>query len=365
LFAPRGVRAIGGWLKMKEKIEEIRRRALDELGDDAGVERIESVRVRVLGRAGELTEIMRAMREVPAAERPALGRLVNQVKQEIESRIEVLQDRGRRAALERSLAAARLDVTLPAPGIPRGHLHPVTQIAERMLDILTAMGFEVAMTRDIEDDFHNFGALNFPPDHPAREMQDTFFLPGGLLMRTHTSNGQIHVMQSRRPPLAVACPGRCYRRDELSVRASPEFGQIECFMVDQRGRITMAHLKGVLTEFLRAFFGPSTEVRFRASFFPFTEPSAEVDIRCLLCAGAGCPVCKHTGWTEVLGSGMIHPGVLRAVGYDPAEYAGFAFGVGIERTGLLKLGVDDMRLFFENDLRFLAQFPALASGGAR
>lgn len=345
---------------MRAEIEAIREAAMAELGDDAGAEQIEAVRVRALGRSGQLTELMRRMREVPNAERPAIGQLINQVKREIEQRLDVLQERMRARALERSLAEGRLDVSLPGARIPRGRLHPVTLAMEQMLDIFASMGFEVAATRDVEDDFHNFAALNFPPDHPAREMQDTFFLPGGMLLRTHTSNGQIHVMQSRKPPLAVVCPGNCYRRDELSVRASPMFSQIEGFMVDRTGRVTMAHLKGVLTEFARAFFGARTAVRFRASFFPFTEPSAEVDISCLLCGGAGCRVCKRTGWTEILGSGMIHPNVLRAVGYDPAEYQGFAFGMGVERTALLKLGVDDMRLFFENDLRFLVQFPSFA-----
>jgi len=344
---------------MKDQLEEIRIRALAELSDDADEAAIENVRVRVLGRSGELTEIMRRMREVPPHERPAIGQLVNRIKGELEARIEVLNAKLREAALARELGEARLDVTLPGAHIPRGRLHPVTQTIEEMLRILGAMGFEVVATRDVEDDFHNFAALNFPPDHPAREMQDTFFLGGGLLLRTHTSNGQIRVMESRRPPLAIVCPGNCYRRDELSVRASPMFSQIEGFMVDRAGRITMAHLKGVLTEFLRAFFGPGTAVRFRASFFPFTEPSAEVDISCLLCAGKGCRVCKQSGWTEILGSGMIHPNVFRAVGYDPAEYQGFAFGLGVERTALLKLGVEDMRLFFENDLRFLGQFQAV------
>jgi phenylalanyl-tRNA synthetase alpha chain len=345
---------------MKAEIEAIRAAAMAELGDDAGPEQIEAVRVRVLGRSGQLTELMRRMREVPTQERPAIGQLINQVKREIEQRLDVLQERMRAQVLERSLAEARLDVSLPGARIVRGRLHPVTLAMEQMLDIFASMGFEVAATQDVEDDFHNFEALNFPPDHPAREMQDTFFLPGGMLLRTHTSNGQIRVMQSRKPPLAVVCPGNCYRRDELSVRASPMFSQIEGFMVDGTGRVTMAHLKGVLTEFARAFFGAQTAVRFRASFFPFTEPSAEVDISCLLCAGTGCRVCKQSGWTEILGSGMIHPNVLRAVGYDPAEYQGFAFGMGVERTALLKLGVDDMRLFFENDLRFLNQFPSFA-----
>jgi phenylalanyl-tRNA synthetase alpha chain len=348
---------------MKDQLEEIRRRASAELTDDAGEAQIDAVRVRVLGRSGELTEIMRRMREVPNEERPAIGQLINEIKGQIETRIEALSERLKAASLEKSLSEKRLDVTLPGMRIARGRIHPITDIQERMLQIFEAMGFEVAMTQDLEDDFHNFEALNFKEHHPARDMLDTFYVEGGSLLRTHTSNGQIRVMEQRRPPLAVVCPGRCYRRDDLSVRASPMFTQIEGFMVDKRGRITMAHLKGVLSEFVRAFFG-ATAVRFRASYFPFTEPSAELDMHCLLCDGAGCPVCKHSGWTEVLGCGMIHPNVLRAVEYNPDEYAGFAFGMGVERTGLLKLGVNDMRLFFENDLRFLSQFPAL-SGGAR
>jgi len=348
---------------MKEQLEEIRRRALAELSDHASVEAIEAVRVRVLGRSGELTEIMRGMRDLAPAERPLVGKLVNEIKSEVESRIAALQTNLRGRELERSLGEAKLDVTLPGMKIPRGRINPVTQIVEEMLDILCEMGFEVEYTQDVEDDFHNFAALNFAPDHPARDMQDTFFLPGGLLLRTHTSNGQIRVLEHRSPPLAVVCPGGCYRRDDPSVRASPAFNQIEGFMIDRHGRITMSHLKGVLTEFAKGFYG-ETGVRFRGSFFPFTEPSAELDIYCLLCAGAGCPVCKYSGWTEVLGCGMIHPNVLRAVKLDPAEYQGFAFGMGVERTALMKLGIDDMRLFFENDLRFLAQFPSV-SGGLR
>jgi phenylalanyl-tRNA synthetase alpha chain len=239
---------------MREQLEEIRSRALAELGEGATEAQIENVRVRVLGRTGELTEIMRRMREVPNEERPVIGRLINELKGEVEGRITALSETLKRAEMERSLGEARLDVTLPGMQIPRGWLHPVTLSRERMLDIFTEMGFEVVETQDIEDDFHNFGALNFPADHPAREMQDTFFLPGGMLLRTHTSNGQIRVMERRRPPLAIVCPGNCYRRDELSVRASPMFSQIEGFMVDRAGVITMGHLKGVITEFLRAFF---------------------------------------------------------------------------------------------------------------
>ncbi len=341
---------------MREQLEEIRRRALAELGDDAGAEQIENVRVRVLGRSGELTALLRGMGQVPAAERPAIGRMINEIKGELEKRIEELQGRLALAVLEKSLRDERFDVTLPGIRVRRGRLHPVSRTERRMLDILAGLGFEVAATPDIEDDFHNFGALNFPPDHPAREMQDTFFLPGGQLLRTHTSNGQIRVMEKRKPPLAVVCPGNCYRPDELSVRYSPMFTQIEGFMVDRAGVITMAHLKGVLSEFVREIFGPATKVRFRASFFPFTEPSAELDINCVFCGGSGCRVCKNTGWIEILGCGMIHPNVLRAVGCDPDQYQGFAFGIGVERVAQLTLGVDDMRLFFENDLRFLYQF---------
>jgi len=349
---------------MKEQLDAIRTRAMSELADTAADEQIEAVRVRVLGRSGELTEIMRGMRNLPNEERPAMGQLVNQIKREVEERIEHLKRVLKNAELERSLVEQRIDVTLPGMRIRRGHIHPITQMMERMLDIFVSMGFEIEMTQDIEDDFHNFQALNFPPDHPAREMQDTFTVDGGLLLRSHTSNGQVRVMEKRRPPLAVVCPGRCYRRDEVSVRSLPMFTQIEGFMVDAAGKVTLEHLMGVLSDFIRALFGADVGVRFRSSYFPFTEPSVEVDMSCILCKGAGCRVCKHTGWTEILGAGMIHPNVLRAVKLDPEAYQGFAFGIGVERPALLKLGVSDMRLFIENDLRFLSQFPAL-SGGAQ
>jgi phenylalanyl-tRNA synthetase alpha chain len=349
---------------VREQLEEVKNRAMAELSDSATDDQIEAVRVRVLGRSGELTEIMRGMRNVPNDERPAMGQLINQLKREVEERIEHLKTTLKLAELERSLSEARLDVTLPGMRIPRGRIHPVTQMLERMLDIFVAMGFEIEWTQDIEDDFHNFQALNFPPDHPAREMQDTFTVEGGLLLRSHTSNGQVRAMEKRKPPLAVVCPGRCYRRDEVSVRGLPMFTQIEGFMVDTTGKVTMAHLKGVLSDFIRALFGSDIAVRFRSSYFPFTEPSVEVDMSCILCKGAGCRVCKHTGWTEILGAGMIHPNVLRAVKLDPEAYQGFAFGIGVERPALLKLGVNDMRLFIENDIRFLNQFPAL-SGGAQ
>ena len=253
---------------MREQLEALRAAAMAELGDSASAEQIEAVRVRVLGRGGELTDVMRRMREVPNEERPAIGQLVNQIKREVEGRIDALQERLQRAELERSLGEARLDVTLPGARIARGRLHPLTLVMEQMLDIFASMGFEIAATQDVEDDFHNFEALNFPPDHPAREMQDTFFLPGAMLLRTHTSNGQIRVMQRRKPPLAVVCPGNCYRRDELSVRASPMFAQIEGFMVDRAGRVTMAHLKGVLSEFCAGLLWAANRSAFSRELFP-------------------------------------------------------------------------------------------------
>jgi len=329
---------------------------MSELSDSASDDQIEAVRVRVLGRSGELTEIMRGMRNVPNAERPAMGQLINQIKREVEVRIENLKLVLKRAELERSLADQRIDVTLPGMRIERGHIHPITQMLERMLDIFVSMGFEIEMTQDIEDDFHNFQALNFPPDHPAREMQDTFTVDGGMLLRSHTSNGQVRVMEKRKPPLAVVCPGRCYRRDEVSVRSLPMFTQIEGFMVDVTGKVTLAHLKGVLSDFIRALFGAEVGVRFRSSYFPFTEPSVEVDMSCVLCKGAGCRVCKHTGWTEILGAGMIHPNVLRAVKLDPEAYQGFAFGIGVERVCARRHAVRDIRDFYRNDVRFLHQF---------
>src|SRR6202790_4365036 len=247
---------------MREQLEALRAAAMAERGDDANAEQIEAVRVRVLGRGGELTDVMRRTAEVAAEDRPAIGQLVNQIKREIESRIEALQERQRAAALERSLGEARIDVTLPGARVPRGRLHPLTLVLEQMLDIFASMGFEVIATQDVEDDFHNFQALNFPPDHPAREMQDTFTVDGGMLLRSHTSNGQVRVMEKRKPPLAVVCPGRCYRRDEVSVRSLPMFTQIEGFMVDATGKRTMAHLKGVLSDFIRAVFGADIGVRF-------------------------------------------------------------------------------------------------------
>ena len=322
---------------------------------------LEAVRVRYLGRKGELTGLLRGLGALAAAERPAAGALVNAAKGVVESALDARAAVLARTALDVRLATERLDVTLPGRGRPRGHVHPLRAIEDEIVAIFVSMGFRVADGPEMEDDFHNFGALNFPPDHPARDTQDTLFLATGdeRLLRTHTSPVQIRVMRSSEPPLRVIAPGTVYRRDELDPTHSPMFQQIEGFMVDDQ--VTFADLKGVLVHFLRRLFGADTAVRFRPSFFPFTEPSAEVDIGCTCRAGGGaadpaCRVCKGRGWLEILGAGMIHPNVLRAVGYDPEVVRGFAFGMGGDRIAQLRYGTQDLRLFYENDLRFLTQF---------
>jgi phenylalanyl-tRNA synthetase alpha chain len=345
---------------VKADLERIRQTALAELERCSDEVALEELRVRYLGRKGELTAVLRGMRDVPEAERPAMGALVNTVKAEVEAAIEAIRLRLDAARLARSLAEERIDVTLPAIRFPRGRLHPLTQVLDDVVAIFVAMGFAVEEGPEIEDDYHNFEALNIPRDHPARDMHDTFFVAGDRVLRTHTSPVQIRVMESRKPPLRVIAPGAVFRQDD-DVTHSPTFHQVEGFLVDDA--ITFGDLKGVLSEFLRRFFGADTRVRFRPSFFPFTEPSAEVDIGCVMCAGSGrqrdgssCRICTGSGWLEILGSGMIDPNVLRFVGYDPEAVSGFAFGMGVERIAMLKYGIGDIRLFYENDLRFLRQF---------
>ena len=326
--------------------------ALDACRDDAD---IEALRVRFLGRKGELTGVLRRLGELPPEQRRVIGETANQIKALLEERIAALRARWQEEQHARSLAAERIDVTIPGTRRPRGSMHPLLQVLDETIDIFTAMGFTVARGPDIEDDYHNFAALNIPADHPAREMQDTFFLAPEIVLRTHTSPVQIRVMESRQPPLQIIVPGAVYRCDD-DVTHSPMFVQLEGLMVDKD--ICFAHLKGVLTAFVHAMYGPDTPVRFRPSYFPFTEPSAEVDIGCVICGGSGqgCAVCKGSGWLEILGSGMVHPNVFRAVGYDPEAVSGFAFGMGIDRIAMLRYGIDDIRLFYENDLRFLRQF---------
>jgi phenylalanyl-tRNA synthetase alpha chain len=349
-------------VSLAAELAALRQTSLAEIAACGTEAELEAARVRYLGRKGSLTAAVRGLRDAPAAERPALGALVNEAKEAVEQALAEATARLAAARLARSLAEDRIDVTLPGRARPRGLRHPLRAVEEEIVDIFIGMGFRVAEGPEVEDDYHNFGALNFEPDHPARDTQDTLFVEGGedILLRTHMSPVQIHVMSNSRPPLRVVAPGTCYRRDELDPTHSPMFQQVEGFVVDEQ--VTFADLKGVLTHFLRQLFGPETGVRFRPSFFPFTEPSAEVDIACSACAPGGardpaCRVCRGKGWLEILGSGMIHPNVLRAVGYDPQVVRGFAFGMGTDRIALLRYGLDDLRLFYDNDLRFLGQFP--------
>jgi phenylalanyl-tRNA synthetase alpha chain len=339
---------------MKDALEQIRTQALASLAGGGDEASIEALRVRYLGRKGELTTVMRLMRDVAAEDRPAMGALLNQIKDEIEARIgaALAEARGRARA---GRAAERIDITEPGRRPALGRLHPLMQTMDEIVDVFRSLGFSIAEGPEIEDDYHNFEALNFPADHPARDMQDTLFVEGGLLLRTHTSPVQVRVMESQRPPLRVIVPGAVYRHDSDTTH-SPMFHQVEGFMVDKR--VTFADLKGVLTYALQQLFGSETPVRLRPSFFPFTEPSAEIDIGCFACGGreSACRICKGSGWLEILGAGMIDPNVFRAVGYDPEEVSGFAFGMGIERMTMLKHQIDDIRLFFANDVRFLRQF---------
>jgi len=340
---------------MKAKLEQLRQDALAALTAAKTEVDVEQARVRFLGRKGELTGIVRALRDVPPDERPALGACLNEIKDEVERRVESSLVQLRAAARAQAVAADVVDITLPGRRRVAGHLHPLTQTMEEIIDIFVGLGFRVAQGPDIEDDYHNFTALNVPADHPARDMQDTLFVPDGYLLRTHTSPVQIRVMETQQPPLSVIAPGAGYRHDNDATH-SPMFHQVEGFMVDRR--VTFGDLKGVLTLALRRIFGADTRLRFRASFFPFTEPSAEVDIGCMLCDGgdAQCRICKGSGWLEILGSGLIDPNVFAAVGYDPEAVSGFAFGMGVERVAMLKHQINDIRLFFANDLRFLRQF---------
>ena len=315
---------------------------------------LEEIRVRLLGKKGRLTALLKQLGQLPPSERPAAGKAINEVKETVTEAIESRRKQLYQAELAQALLMERIDVTLPGRGEQPGGLHPVTHTLERMVSLLAQVGFEVVEGPEIEDDYHNFEALNIPPHHPARAMHDTFYFDAHTVLRTHTSPVQIRVMESRKPPLRIIAPGRVYRCDS-DLTHTPMFHQIEGLMVDEN--ISFADLKGLLEDLFRAYFErEDLAVRFRPSYFPFTEPSAEVDIQCVMCAGRGCRVCKDSGWLEVLGCGMVHPNVFAKVGIDNEEYTGFAFGLGVERLAMLRYGINDLRLFFENDLRFLAQF---------
>lgn len=319
----------------------------------ADLQALDGVRVHYLGKQGLVTARLKELGRLPAGERPRAGKEINEIRQSIQTAIEARKQALAAEKLENALASERLDITLPGRGHRPGGLHPVTRTLERIEGFFAGIGFRTVEGPEIEDDFHNFEALNIPAHHPARAMHDTFYFDERLLLRTHTSPVQIRVMQDEPPPLRVIAPGRVYRRDS-DLTHTPMFHQVEGFMVDEA--VSFADLKGILTEFARYFFEQDLGLRFRPSYFPFTEPSAEVDIGCVMCGGKGCRVCKGSGWLEVLGCGMVHPKVFENVGIDNEQFTGFAFGMGVERLAMLRYGVDDIRLFFENDLRFLEQF---------
>jgi len=338
---------------MQRQLDELIRQAEEASTTATTLIALDAVRVRFLGKKGEITEQLKQLGRLSPEERPAVGQLINRAKEEVQNLLEVRRAQLEQAELSAKLAKETIDVTLPGRGQAGGGLHPVTRTLQRIEQLFRQVGFEVAEGPEIESEFYNFEALNIPAEHPARAMHDTFYFPDGRLLRTHTSPVQIRVMQERTPPLRVIAPGRVYRCDS-DVTHTPMFHQVEGFMVDTD--VSFADLKGILHDFLQGFFERELAVRLRPSYFPFTEPSAEVDIACVICGGSGCRVCKHTGWLEVLGCGMIHPNVFAHVGIDNERYTGFAFGMGVERLTMLRYGVNDLRLFFENDLRFLKQF---------
>jgi phenylalanyl-tRNA synthetase alpha chain len=329
--------------------------ALREVAACSALAALEECRVRWLGKKGGLTEQLKALGSLPASERPAAGARINDAKVRVQEAIEARRVQLEGAQDEARLASGRIDVTLPGRGEERGALHPVTRARLRIEALFRSAGFDVAEGPEIEDDFHNFEALNIPANHPARAMHDTFYFADGRLLRTHTSPVQIRALMARGAPLAVIAPGRVYRSDS-DITHAPMFHQLEGLVVDEN--ISFANLKAILHGFVEAFFERDLEMRLRPSYFPFTEPSAEVDMSCVFCDGKGCRICKHTGWLEICGCGMVHPNVLKASGVDPERYTGYAFGAGIDRLAMLRYGVNDMRLFFDNDLRFLEQFPA-------
>lgn len=339
---------------MKEALNSISLSAKDAVAAAKDEAQIEEIRVKYLGKKGELTAILKQMGGLSPEERPKMGQLVNQAKQELESLIAEKKEQLKALATEQKLKDETIDITMPAKELKSGRLHPLNTVLDDMINIFQSMGFDVVDGPEVETDYYNFECLNVPADHPARDMQDTFYLAENLLLRTQTSAAQIRTMETRKPPIRVICPGRVFRADEVDATHSPVFHQIEGLVVDKG--VTMCDLKGVLEQFAHEIYGSDTKVKFRPSFFPFTEPSVEVDVTCSECGGKGCRVCKGSGWIEILGAGMVHPNVLRSCGIDPDEYSGFAFGIGLDRLTTTRYKISDIRLLFENDKRFLEQF---------
>ncbi len=335
---------------MEKDIEQIQEQALKELEVAADVESIKDLSIRYLGRKGKVTQFLRSIADLPQEQKPEAGKKANETKKLLDAKFKKAIKQLETASLE---SVDCIDVSLPGRAVRQGSLHPITQIAQQICDIFIKLGFDIAEGPEVETDYYNFEALNIPKNHPARDMQDTFYISKNIVLRTHTSPTQPRIMEQQKPPVRIIAPGKVYRCDS-DLTHTPMFHQVEGLLVDKG--ISFGDLKGVLTTFVHQMFDAETSLRFRPSFFPFTEPSAEVDIRCVICRGAGCRVCSHTGWLEVLGSGMVHPAVFENVGYDTTRYSGFAFGMGVERIAMLKYKIDDIRKYFENDLRFLRQF---------
>ncbi len=339
---------------MKEKLQKIREEAMRQMEEAKELSSLNDVRVSFLGKKGELTAVLKGMKDVSPEDRPMVGQLVNETREAIEKTLEEAKKKLEAAEMEKRLEKEVIDVTLPAKMNQVGHRHPNTIALEEVERIFVGMGYEVVEGPEVEEDYYNFEALNIPANHPAKDEQDTFYINDKILLRTQTSPVQVRVMEQGKLPIRMIAPGRVFRSDEVDATHSPSFHQIEGMVIDKN--ITFADLKGTLAEFAKELFGEDTKVKFRPHHFPFTEPSAEMDVTCFKCGGKGCRFCKGEGWIEILGCGMVHPKVLRMSGIDPEEYSGFAFGVGLERIALLKYEIDDMRLLYENDVRFLKQF---------
>ena len=339
---------------MKAKLEQIRQQVLEQMQSCDSTEKLNEIRVSILGKKGELTDLLKSMKDYTPEERPKIGQMVNETRAEIEKLLEQQKIKLERSIREAKMKSEVIDVTLPAKKNELGHRHPNTIALEEVERIFIGMGYEVVEGPEVEKDYYNFEALNIPADHPAKDEQDTFYITGDILLRTQTSGVQVHEMEKGKLPIRMIAPGRVFRSDEVDATHSPSFHQIEGLVIDKN--ITFADLKGTLAEFAKELFGDSTKVKFRPHHFPFTEPSAEMDVTCFKCGGSGCRFCKGSGWIEILGCGMVHPHVLEMSKIDPEEYTGFAFGVGLERIALLKYEIDDMRLLYENDIRFLRQF---------
>ena len=337
---------------MRDKIQQIREKALTEIDKADGLEKLNDVRAAILGKKGELTAVLKGMKDVAPDERPKVGQWVNETREAVEKLLDEKVKKFEAEALKRKYESEKIDVTMPAKRSKKGNLHPVPQVKDQLSEIFTSMGFEVYEGTEIENDYYNFTALNTPKDHPARDMQDTFYLSPEFLLRTQTSAGQIHVMEAKKPPIKVVSPGKVFRSDDDATH-SPMFTQMEGLVVDKG--ITLCDLKGMLDQLVKKMFGKNVTTRLRPSYFPFTEPSVEVDVSCFQCHGKGCSLCKGTGWIEVLGAGVVNKKVLEGCGIDTNEYSGFAFGIGLERIAMLKYGINNIKLLFESDLRVLDQ----------